>query len=390
MSVKDGFWIKDVDSSIGLTAYAFQPATKNATLVDLLEDLGAVIIAKTNIPQTLAALDSVNHLFGRTLNPLNRKWTAGGSSGGEGVLIAMRGSMAGIGTDIGGSIRIPAMCNGIYGFKPSNGRVPYGGQEGGQIPGKGRVGIQPVAGPLARSVADIGAIMAEIIPRAELYGEDCIPGYWPSPSTDVSLSSPRNFTIGVLKTDGNVTPLPPITRILDEVAQSLRNTPGIEVVEVTPPPAFTQCQDMASRLMGIDGNHNMLDALEKGGEPLIPWLSWFNRGYPKPLEKVAAYQAKRAAIEKEMLKLWTNGKSRERCIDAIICPLAGHPVPELDQYQQVGYTSAFVCLDYPAATVPVRPFVESDLQLGQEFKDPVLNEMDQGNRTLCEYFFYCF
>jgi Asp-tRNA(Asn)/Glu-tRNA(Gln) amidotransferase A subunit family amidase len=123
VSVKDTFNVKGVDSSIGLAALAFKPATKNARLVDLLLSLGAIIISKTNMPQTIAALDSCNHLFGRTLNPLNRQLSAGGSSGGEGVLLSMRGSMIGFGTDVGGSIRIPAMCNGIYGFKPSVGRV---------------------------------------------------------------------------------------------------------------------------------------------------------------------------------------------------------------------------------------------------------------------------
>lgn len=384
VSVKDTFRIKGVDSSMGLAALAFQPSSDNSPLVDLLESLGAIIICKTNVPQTLGALDSVNNVFGRTLNPLNRKLTAGGSSGGEGVLVAMRGSMVGMGTDIGGSIRVPAMCNGIYGFKPSNGRVPYGGQQEGKIAGNGRVSLQAIAGPIARSVADLGAVMAEIVPRAELFGEDCIPGYWPAPLADTTLSTPRHFTIGVLKTDGLVTPLPPVARVLDEVSHLLRNTPGVEVVEINPPAAFSEIQGLAGRLMGVDGGHNMANILEATGEPLIPWLTQFRRRTPKSIEKVAALQAQRSKIEKEALKLWTLGLSHERRVDAIICPMAGHPVPQLDKWQQVGYASSFVLLDYPAGTVPVRSFAESDLQLGEEFKAPVLNKMDQGNRTLCK------
>ncbi|KAJ5247074.1 hypothetical protein N7468_002057 [Penicillium chermesinum] len=360
ISVKDTFWIKGVDSSIGLAAYAFQPAPENAPLVDLLHGLGAVIIAKTNVPQTLGCLDSANHLFGRTLNPLNRKLTAGGSSGGEGALLAMRGSMVGIGTDIGGSIRIPAMCQGIYGFKPSHGHVPYGGQQEGQIPGKGRAGIQAVAGPLARSVADLGAVLAEIVPRADLFGEDCIPG-----PTAMSHRCRRSL------------------RVLDEVAQILRHTPGVKVVEITPPPEFAQCHILASKLMAVDGTNKMLDAIEEFGEPLIPWLtSWYRRHEPMPIGKVAALQAERSKIEKAMLKMWTSGSSHERCIDAIICPQAGHPVPELDKYGLVDYTSCFVLLDYPSGNVPVRAFAESDLQPGEEFKDPVLSKYDAKNRLL--------
>ncbi|KGO75601.1 Amidase [Penicillium italicum] len=386
VSVKDTFNIKGVDSSIGLSALAFEPAKANAPLVDLLKSLGAVVIAKTNVPQTLATLDSCNHLFGRMLNPLNRQWTAGGSTGGEGALIAMGGSMVGFGTDIGGSIRVPAMCQGIYGFKPSNGRVPYGGQQSGQIEGKGRIGLQAVAGPLARSVADINAIMAEIVPRAELFGEDCIPGSWSSQSVPFALTSPYHFTIGVLKTDGLVTPLPPIARILNEVADRLRHTPGVEVVEIPLPSVLPKCQALAGRLMGIDDGSHMLDLIESMGEDLIPWLQGrMKRGKALSVVQLATLQAQRAEIEKEMMKIWTlssQGSSVTRRVDAIICPVAPHPVPEIDRYNAVGYASMFVLLDYPAGTVPVRSFTESDLEIGREMEAPVLGSWDKANRQL--------
>ena len=378
--------MKGIDSSIGLSALAFKPAQENAALVDLLQSLGAIVIAKTNVPQTLGTLDSCNHLFGRTLNPLNRQWTAGGSTGGEGALIAMRGSMVGFGTDIGGSIRVPAMCQGIYGFKPSNGRVPYGGQESGQLEGKGRMTLQPVAGPLARSVADLGAVMAEIVPRAELYGEDGIPGIWPAISIPNSLAPPRNFTIGILKTDGIVTPLPPISRILNEVAGHLSQTPGVEVVDIPIPNALSKCQGLAGRLMGVDDGSSMLDKIENMGESLIPWLQGrMKRGKALTIEQLARLQAQRAEIEKEMLKMWTlSSSNKTRRLDAIICPIAPHPVPQMDRYNAVGYTSSFVLLDYPAGTVPVRSFAESDLELGREMDAPVIGSWDKANRQLCK------
>ncbi|KAK4866433.1 hypothetical protein LT330_008365 [Penicillium expansum] len=362
--MKDTFNIKGVDSIIGLSALAFKPAQANAPLVDLLQSLGAVVIAKTNVPQTLATLDSCNHLFGRTLNPLNRKWTAGGSTGGEGALIAICGSMVGFGTDIGGSIRVPAMGQGIYGFKPSGGRVPFG----------------------ARSVADINAIMAEIVPRVELFGEDCIPGSWSSQSMPLSLTPPHNFTIGVLKTDGLVTPLPPITRILNEVADNLRRTPGVEVVDTPLPPVVPKCQALAGRLMGVDDVSHMLDLIDSMGEDLIPWLQGrMKRGKALTVVQLATLQAQRAEVEKEMMKMWTlssQGSSAPRRVDAIICPVAPHPVPEIDRYNAVGYTSTFVLLDYLASSVPVRSFTESDLETGREMEAPVLGSWDKANRQL--------
>lgn len=403
VSLKDTFFVKGVDSTLGLAALAFRPAKENAPLAGLLQSLGAVIVAKTNVPQTVATLDSCNHLFGRTLNPLNRQLSAGGSSGGEGALVALRGSMVGFGTDIGGSIRVPAMCCGLYGFKPSVGRVPYGGQQDGHFSlqgkpsGKGRAALQAVAGPLARCVADIDAVMREIVPRAELWGEDCIPGPWPS----MSSTPGSRLTVGVLRSDGLVTPLPPIANVLDEVARILRHTAGVDVVEIPVPPVLKKCQALAGRLMDVDGGGPMLDLLEQTGEPLTPWLQGrLRRRKPTTLEQLLELQSERIMIEREMMKVWTssstsssdatknNNNGRTRTIDAIICPVAPHPVPEHDRYNAVGYTSAWVLLDYPAGTIPVRTVRESDLELGREMTPPVLGSWDRKNRELCRFPFF--
>ncbi|KAK2813699.1 hypothetical protein FQN50_000097 [Emmonsiellopsis sp. PD_5] len=400
ISVKDTFDIKGIDSTTGLAALAFKPAAKNAPLIDLLLHLGAIIITKTNIPQTVGALDSANNLFGRTLNPLNRKLTAGGSTGGEGALVAMRGSMIGFGTDIGGSIRIPAMCQGIFGFKPSVGRVPFSGQLNGGVEGKTRVGLQPVAGPIARSMADIDVLMREIVPRAELFGEDCIPGRWasetpsfssPTQSEQATLSKPRKFTIGILLSDGRIEPLPPIAKVLDEVANTLRRLPNVEVVEIPIPAALGDCQRVANELMGLDGAGNMADMLESTSEPLIPWLKGrFKRGTPRTLAQTYASQGRRTEIEREMMKMWTLSSSRAgesgdggiRKVDAIIHPIAPHPVPELDRYNAVGYTSSWVLLDYPAGALPIRKFKEADMELGKEMDSKILSNWDKRNREL--------
>jgi len=97
ISLKDSFKIRGFDSSLGIAALAFNPSSITSPLVSILLEAGAVIYCKTNVPQTLMALDSENSLFGRTLNPFNRGLTAGGSSGGEGALISMKGSPLGVG-----------------------------------------------------------------------------------------------------------------------------------------------------------------------------------------------------------------------------------------------------------------------------------------------------
>ncbi|GFG09378.1 putative amidase C550.07 [Aspergillus udagawae] len=383
VSVKDCFRIRGVDSCIGLTALAFKPSTFHARLVNMLLSLGAVIIAKTNVSQAMAAPDSYNHVFGRTLNPLNHQLTVGGSSGGEAALVAMRGSMVGFGTDIGGSIRVPAMCTGLYGFKPSVGRIPFGGVVTCQTSGLGRVSLQGVAGPLARSMADLGTVLAEIVPMAEQFGEDCIPGGWRSESPPVPDRQTREFTVGVLRTDGLVTPLPPVARVLDEIADSLRRTPGVRVVDVPVPPALRKCQGIAGRLMGADGGGSLLDLLESTSEPLIPWLQTrMKRREPLSLEELVHLQDQRSELEKELHGMWTVDGECTKRIDAIITPVAPHPVPELDRFNAIGYTASFVLLDYPAGTIPVRNFLESDLDSGSDINSPVLGSWDRVNREL--------
>jgi Asp-tRNA(Asn)/Glu-tRNA(Gln) amidotransferase A subunit family amidase len=102
-----------------------------------LRAAGAIIIAKTNIPQTLLAFESSNPLWGRTLNPWSTAHTSGGSSGGEGALLAADGAALGMGTDVGGSIRIPSGYCGIYGLKPGPGRVEFAGVVGAWGGGSG-------------------------------------------------------------------------------------------------------------------------------------------------------------------------------------------------------------------------------------------------------------
>ncbi|KAI7199926.1 amidase, partial [Hortaea werneckii] len=210
ISLKDTFKVKGYDASIGAAALCFKPAETNSALVDLLLQQGAVLYCKTNIPLTLAALDSHNNVFGRTLNPANTALTAGGSSGGEGALIAMRGSPLGIGTDVGGSIRIPAMCNGLVGVKPSHGRVPYAGQEAGSLPGSSKLGIEATAGPIARTVRDC-ELLLDVVGDASpwLFDPDVLPHSWtqqlpllPPPSSRPT----KPLRIGIMRTDGHTLP----------------------------------------------------------------------------------------------------------------------------------------------------------------------------------------
>ncbi|KAJ9656778.1 hypothetical protein H2201_008430 [Coniosporium apollinis] len=382
ISLKDTFRIPGHDSSIGIASLAFNPSTAPSTLVSLLLSLGAVLYCKTNVPQTLMALDSHNNVFGRTLNPLNTFVTAGGSSGGEGALVGMRGSILGIGTDVGGSIRIPAMCQGLYGFKPSWQRVPYAGQEGGQRPAAARLALPASAGPIATTLRDC-ELLLKTIADAEpwMVDPDVVFGPWEAQGELPSRrrGSSGKPVIGMVRTDGLIEPLPPVRRVLDDVAAALRAR-GVEVVEMDIRPLFSKCQSLANALFGVEGGNNMFDLLEKTGEPLSPWLSTrLKRKKPMTLEQAREQHAKKAELETKFLEIWKGRDGKE--IDAFVCPVAPHPVPPIDRWNGVSYTSSFVLLDYPAATLPVRAVKPNDLNGELPTSEP-LSSWDRVNREL--------
>ena len=217
ISIKDSFNIKGSDSTIGFGSYANKPSHETGKLPELLLDLGAVIHCKTNIPQTMMTFDSDNNVWGRTLNPHNTAFTAGGSSGGEGALVAMAGSAIGIGADIGGSIRIPGHFNGVYGLKPTSNIVPFSGQAFPIHPGMPI--FAPSAGPLARSMRDC-RFFVQVILEAGAWTRDVTCAHISWTPNDSEIQS-RKLRIGFVKDDGILTPTPPVQRSLQEAADKL-------------------------------------------------------------------------------------------------------------------------------------------------------------------------
>ena len=182
-----------------------------STIVSLLREQGAIIYVKTNVPTAMMIAESVNNCYGRTVNPLNRAFTSGGSSGGESALIAMCGSPLGVGTDIGGSLRIPAACTGIFTIRPSYGRFPHFDARSGMA---GQEAVGSVHGPMARSVGDL-RLWAETVVNAKPWLKDpkCIEIPW---RPVVLKAKPK---IAVLWDNGEVTPTPPVKRALRNVVE---------------------------------------------------------------------------------------------------------------------------------------------------------------------------
>ncbi|XP_023329239.1 fatty acid amide hydrolase 1 isoform X1 [Eurytemora carolleeae] len=156
ISVKECFYLKNTYSTGGMLTFVSEKDVKNSPAVQTLLNLGAVPFCKTNVPQAMYSMECTNPLYGTTTNPHNPTREAGGSSGGEGSLIGGGGSILGIGSDIGGSLRNPAACCGIYSMKPTIGRhLSY-------------MDVVPTAGPDPAGMQAIGGFMSSS-PTALLY-----------------------------------------------------------------------------------------------------------------------------------------------------------------------------------------------------------------------------
>lgn len=228
ISLKDSYLTPSHPSSIGMAFYA-NVGTGNEThsvVVDMLRDMGAVFYVKTNVPTGMMMAETLNNVWGETRNPLHKKLTPGGSTGGEGALIAMRGSPLGIGTDIGGSVRIPSGFCHIYGLKPSFGRFPTWGVRAA-IPGQDIVAS--VSGPMSRDLSSV-KLFAETILDAAPWTLD--PKLLPIPwRKDVIQPKGRPLRLALLPcNDGVATCYPPVERALSIIRRMLEDA-GHEIID---------------------------------------------------------------------------------------------------------------------------------------------------------------
>lgn len=201
----------------------------NSQLVTELLDLGAVLYCKTSLPQTLLLGETINNLIGQTLNPINQNLSCGGSSGGEGALQALRGSVVGFGTDIGGSVRIPAAFNGIFSLKPTHTRLSYR-DVANVIPGE--TTYSSTVGILGTSLDAIHLVLRSVVlTQPWLKDPYVVPVPWRDDCVQETLAraeacgkanDKQPLKLGIFWTDGVVTPQPPIARGLDLVVDAVR------------------------------------------------------------------------------------------------------------------------------------------------------------------------
>ncbi|ORY63410.1 amidase [Pseudomassariella vexata] len=367
ISLKDNFNLAGLDATVGFVSHIGDAAKSDSALAQLLAKAGAVFYVKTNVPTAMMIAESVNNVFGRTVSPLNRNLTSGGSSGGESALIAFKGSPWGIGTDIGGSLRIPAACTGIFTLRPSFGRFPTLGCRSGM---PGQEAVQSVNGPLTRTLDDL-AFWAKTVVDSEPWHADprCLPIPWRETALETNPGSCK-LKIAVMWDDGLAKPTPPVSRALRETVEKLK-AKGHEIVEWS-----SVDQDEGGRLLKrmflADGGKAIRKEIERSGEPWMEELAMYETA-----TEIGAYEywqlhLDRVAFQKKYLDRWVASG-----IDAILCPTTPYSSVENSKFKHVGYTGVYNVLDYSCISFPCGIKVDSKIDSAPGDTYEPLTELDR-------------
>ncbi|KAF5004860.1 hypothetical protein FDECE_8642 [Fusarium decemcellulare] len=351
ISIKEHQGTKGSNQTANGSYVAYVGKFQGSTLLcDILWDAGCVHFARTAQPQTIMHLETESNIYGRTVNPYNRDLTPGGSSGGESALLGIRGSVFGVGGDIGGSIRVPAAHCGIYGFKPSAQRLPIAGGTGHMF---GRECILATNGPMATDRDSLELFM-EVVLAAEPWRLE--------PSIRFAPWRPYQFTkplkIAVQWWDGVVMPHPPMLRALHEVSEACKRA-GMTVVNWDSEALDHKTGwDILSALYYPDGGREVLGLLEQAGEPVLPLTTFITKEQPNVMDRSIHEMwklcAEREAYRSAYARHWSSTADQDgQEVDVILCPpYFGAASPhEMSRYW--GYAAIWNLLDYPAAVFPV-------------------------------------
>jgi Asp-tRNA(Asn)/Glu-tRNA(Gln) amidotransferase A subunit family amidase len=343
ISVKETLWVRGTPCCAGVPRLAGARSRSDGAVARALRRAGAVILCKGNVAQLNWYAESDNPVYGRTDNPWAAGRSPGGSSGGEAALVAAGVVPVAVGTDIGGSVRIPAAWCGVYGVAPTPGRLSVAGSRDDQL-FAGQTLIQNRPGVLARTAADLRLVVSVL-------------DVGPAPQ-----SPPRPLRrIGVVRGNGVLAPAPAIRRAVADTAERLA-AEGLEVVDAELADA-PEALALFDAVFAADGGRNLRRILR--GDPATP-----------EVRRALAAAAGAALGPGELQGLAERiGALRRRFsemldgqgLDALIGPAhALAAVPHgaaLDVAVGQSYTSIYNLLGMPAGVAPagrVAPGEESD------------------------------
>ena len=312
MTIKDSLDTAGVISTAGTTGRASFVPEEDSTIVARLRSAGAILLGKTNTPElTMCPGETDNLVYGRTSNPYDLSRTPGGSSGGAAAIIAAGGSPLDVGSDTGGSVRMPAHFCGIAGLKPNAGRVP---RTGHIIPfGLGSFDSLTQNGPMARYVEDL-MLTLPIIAGVDAWDPAIVPMLLGDPQA-VDLKSLRV----AFHTDNGIMPSTPETADVVKRAATALEDVGSSVHE-DPPKAIAGSDELLRVLLRADGGAHVRRLLDKAGTTeMHPWTQK-RVDEARPMD-VAEF----TALLEEVDRFRSAMHAFIQNYDVILCPVSAFP-----------------------------------------------------------------
>ncbi|CAK7562930.1 MAG: hypothetical protein SEPTF4163_000786 [Sporothrix epigloea] len=409
VSLKDTLIVAGYDATVGYSSFTHQEQEEDGVMVAMLKDAGAVPFVKTNIPFTLLSFESTNDVWGRCTNPHNNKYSPGGSTGGESALLAAGGSRIGIGSDVAGSVRVPAHWSGCYSLRCSTGRWP---KLTTRTSMPGQEGVPSVYSPMARTLGDLTYFtrsMIQMKPWKYDYSVHRI--VWDQEAEDDFLSPLRKLRVGVLMSDGVVDPSPACQRAIEMVIKALEvdghKVTLVDVNQPNAPPSPFEALRIASLLLNADGCQTF-EVARRYGEWLDTGASQmrFLAKMPSPIRYMyylwvryvrqdpvwadlvrdwgpkTAFEnwqlvAQREAYRASWYKWWDSTDYDILLTPPNATPALPHDAMH-DAVSSCGYTFLFNLLDYTAGILPVTHVDKTKDALPADFSLRKLNGVAQG------------
>jgi amidase len=355
VTIKDTVDVEGWPTTAGVVAERDRIAAIDSSVVRRLREAGAIVVAKTNVPECSSDAETDNALFGRTDNPHDHARTPGGSSGGEAALMGADASLVGIGVDGGCSIRLPSHYCGAVGIRPTAGRVP----ETGLWPSTRATGMFDLScvGPMGRYVEDLELLLGVIA------GADGIDPLAPPVPVPTFGPSDAPLRVGFYVDDPHTVPTAATVEAVKRAAAAIG-----EGQEIAAPPA-ADANDIVFGAIGADGGAH-IKAVAGAGPHTPRFQDFLDNALPSEVPSAVEFEAQM----RRLFELRAAIRAHLSPYDIVVCPVAPGPAPlhnqapaegegaKADGYSWLGYASTYSVAGLPVAVVPAGE--ESGLPIG--------------------------
>ncbi|KAA3674354.1 fatty acid amide hydrolase [Paragonimus westermani] len=412
VSIKELCSVSGYDVTFGLLKFCHQPVNEDCVLVQVLKEAGAIPFVLTATSQMALCTSGINPLFGNMRNPFSENHEPGGSSSGEGVLLAQNGSPVGFGSDLAGSIRIPCAFCGLAGLKPTAQRISARGSK--YCFDDVTVCLKVCVGPMGKRVDDLAKSMRTLL-RPFMFRLDPTIPIMPFDDSIYSGKDKCKLTVGYYDTvnDPNlIQTVPSVRRVVKQALEILQNR-GYTVVMFNPPEPQKALR-LGLRALTVDGgqalrkvlNGEPLNEETKGLKQLVsipdclrPIVDTAARSFIGKPAAMAQYVKKISGAPELMhlisqietyrtqfFKAWCAAGS----LDVVVCPVWSFPAYEVGTpvhfvSPSLIYSILYNLLDYPAGVVPMGKVDNNDIENSKLLEEEYKKSGDEYNQKLMQH-----